>query len=154
MRELNVSVIFVEHQRRGAYQSVLDGRAVDRDRLNGRSGRSCGAGGSVESVADLLLARAAGEGLDLACVLVDDDDAALKLRLCAVLSLGQLVEICVDRIDLRLNVLIDAGIDLVSCVVDKLACRDAADPLCLGKVGDNVREDDFFVVGIGAGAAG
>ena len=133
MRELNVSVIFVEHQRCGAYQSVLDGRTVDRNGLNGRSGRPCGAGGSVESVADLLLARAAGESLDLAGVLVDDDDAALKLRLCAVLSLGQLVKVGVDRIDLCLNVLIYAGIDLVACIVNELACRDAADALGLGR---------------------
>ena len=35
MRELNVSVIFVENQRCGAYQSVLDGRTVDRNGLNG-----------------------------------------------------------------------------------------------------------------------
>ena len=108
MRKLNVSFIGVENQRCGAYQSVLDGRTVDRNGLNGRSGRPCGAGGSVKSVADLLFARAAGESLDLAGVLVNDDDAALKLRLRAVLSLGQLVKVGVDRIDLCLNVLIYA----------------------------------------------
>ena len=154
MRKLNVSFIGIENQRCGAYQSVLDGRTVDRNGLNGRSGRSCGAGGSVESVAYLLFARAAGESLDLAGVLVNDDDAALKLRLCAVLSLGQLVKIGVDRIDLCLNVLIYAGIDLVACIVNELACRNAADALCLGKVGDNVGEHDFFVVAVDAGGVG
>ena len=31
----------------------------------------------------------------------------------------------------------------------KLACRVAADALCLGKIGDNVGNDDLFIVGIG-----
>ena len=70
------------------------------------------------------------------------------------MSFGQLVKVGVDRIDLCLNVLINAGVDLVACVVNELACRDAADALGLGKVGDNVGEHDFFVVAVDAGGVG
>ena len=38
--------------------------------------------------------------------------------------------------------------------MNELACRNAADALCLGKVGDDVGEHDFFVVAVDAGGVG
>ena len=152
VRKLDVILALVENQCRGGDEPVFDRGTVDRDGLNGRSGGSRGVGGSVQTVAYGLDPRAAGEGFDLARVLVNDDDGALKLRLRAVAGFGQLLEVRVHGIDLCLNVGVDAGVYLVACVMNELACRLAADALCLGKVGDDVGEDDLLVIGVRARA--
>ena len=138
--------ILIEYQRRGAYKAVFDRRSVDRDGLDGRAGRARGSRCSVQAVVYGLVARAAAQSLDLAGGLIDDDDGALKLRFCAAVGLGQLLGIGVYRVDLGLNVLIYAGIDLVAGVMHELACSVAADALCLGKVADDVGQNDFFVI--------
>ena len=154
MRKLDVLVIGVKDKRRRGDQTVFHCRTVDCDGLDGRAGRPCGLGGSVQTEADGLLAGAAAQRLYLAGVLVDDDDAALKLGRGAVAGLGERVKVCVDSVDLCLHIHVDAGVDLVARVVYQASGGLSADALGLGKVAYNVRDNDLLVVGVGSCAGG
>ena len=154
MRELDVLVIGIKDKRRRGDEAVFHGRTVYCDGLDGRAGRPCGLSGSVQTEAYGLLAGAAAQRLYLAGVLVDDDDAALKLGIGAVAGLGKSVKIGVDRVDLCLYIHVDAGVDLVARVVDQASGGLSADALGLGKVAYNVRDNDLLVVGVGRCAGG
>ena len=144
--ELNVRAVGVENEGRRGDEPVFHGGTVDRNGLNGRSGRSCCLGRTVKTEVDGLFAGAAGQSDYLAGVLIHYDDAALKLRRGAVRCLGQRVKILIDLVDLGLNVLVKAAVDLVACVVYKRLCRKLGDALFGGKVLDYIGDNGLGVV--------
>ena len=70
----------------------------------------------------------------------------MKLRRGAVRGLGQRIKILIDLIDLGLNVLVKAAVDLVACVVYKRLCRKLGDALFGGKILDYIGDNGLGVV--------
>ena len=134
-------------------EAELHGRAVGRDRLDGRSGRALGLRGPVRAEVDGLFAGAAGHALDLTGVGVHDDDGGLELLAGGRRALRHVVEVGINIVDRLLDARVIAGIDLIAAGIEQRARRVAADALLLDEVVEHVVDNGLGIVAVdGLGA--
>ena len=78
----------------------------------------------------------------------------MQLRVGAAVRLGQSVKILVDLIDLILNALIKAAVNLVACVIDKSFSCKLGNALFRCKVLDYIGDNGLGVVAADRGGGG
>ena len=140
----------------GRDQALVDGRGIGGQRLDGRAGGADRAAvveavhhaghGAVELKALGLLADAAGQGQNAPVVGVHDHDGALQLLAAAGLEIAQ---VGVDGVHHRLDVGVDAGVDLVTAVVKQRFGGVVADALQGHQILQHIVDDDLFIIGVG-----
>ena len=129
-------------------EAEVEGRAVYGERLYGASGRARGVRGPVEHEVAVLLADAAGEGHDVACIGVEYDDGALEL-LGAHAAVGrEVVRVLILRVDYGLDIGVHAGVNMVAAGVEQGLRRLVVDAAHLHEVGYDVVYDGLDVVGV------
>ena len=121
-------------------------RAIGGNRLKGRSGRPLRAGGTVEGEVPVLLSYAAGKRNNCPVVRIHHDNAALELLRSR--RFGNLIEIFINIVNSRLNIRVEAAIDLVAAVEHKRPRGVPADPFQLCQIGDHVLNDRLFIPGV------
>ena len=107
-----------------------------------------GVDGVVEAEVAVLLADRAADGLDLARERVDDHARGLQRLGTVIIGLRHAVGVGIDIVHDLLNERIDAGIDLIAAVVEKLARRGFGQAKPRLQVAQNVVDDHFHIIGI------
>ena len=140
-------------------QPVFDGRAVNRDRLDGGAGAAIGLGGAVEDQVALLLAASAPEGQHMAGVGVHQHHGGLRIGAVVAQTAGEVVKVGKNRLHLVLDAGVDGGDDLQAAGIEQLLGRVGAVSLLGLQVGEHGIDDRVdkialvFVLAVGGAAA-
>ena len=124
----------------------LGGRAVGCNGLKGRARGPLRAGGTVEGEVLLFLPYPAGESDNSAVIGIHHHDAALQLLSAGGLRDG--IEILIDIIHSRLNIRIQAAVDLVSAVKNKCSRGRLTDASPLCQIIDHILDHNLFIIGV------
>ena len=135
----------VHHGRRGD-EAKLDGGRVDRDGLDDGAGREQALRGAVPDKAPLLPAHAASQRDDVAGRIVDDHDAGLQLL--GARRGRQALQVFVDRVDRRLHLGVDRGVDLVAAGHDHLVDDVVFVSGLVAQIADDIADDLIFKPGV------